>query len=160
MSVGLTCIMNHWCMLLRMRYHLLMRFPCSNLFDRGGFAEKAAKKAKKAKNASADNSPAQESSTHGSPTQTEHATKIVKKKPASAPEANKVLRDHNKMQWVKAQMKKGAMNKQFAEVFENADKMSKLKGTQLVNECVVRDIQGRWTVDCKQPIFQDWGLLF
>ena len=71
-----------------------------------------------------------------------------------------VLRDHNKMQWVAAQMKKGSMNKQFAEVFANAEKMSKLKGTQLVNECVVRDIQGRWTIDCQKPVFQDWGLLF
>ena len=57
-------------------------------------------------------------------------------------------------------MKKGNMNKHFAQVFEEADKMSKLKGTELINECVVKDIQGRWTVDCSKPVFQDWGLVF
>jgi hypothetical protein len=79
--------------------------------------------------------------------------------PGSPELTTHVLRDHNKMQWVAAQMKKGSMNKQFSEVFANAEKMSKLKGTQLVNECVVRDIQGRWTIDCQKPVFQDCGLL-
>ena len=69
------------------------------------------------------------------------------------------LRNKNKMQWVSAQLKKGGL-KEFAEVFTSAEKDSKFKGTQLVNECVVRDKHGRWTIDCAKPIFQDWGLLF
>jgi hypothetical protein len=74
-------------------------------------------------------------------------------------ETSLTLRNKNKMQWVTAQLKKGGL-KEFAEVFTSAEKDCKFKGTQLVNECVVRDKHGKWTIDCAKPVFQDWGLLF
>ena len=68
-------------------------------------------------------------------------------------------RDHNKMVWLAREIKKDNCPAHFLTVFQQQEKMSKVKGSALVNECVVRDPgTGKWMIDCEKPIFKDRGL--
>ena len=70
------------------------------------------------------------------------------------------LRDHTKMLWLASQIKKDNCPPHFLEVFQQQDKLSKSKGSALVNECVVRDGNDKWIIDCEKPIFKDRGITF
>ena len=77
--------------------------------------------------------------------------------PEPEPEGEqRVLRHHNKMMWLSAQLKKGSLPKTFVQTFEAAEKISKIKGSALVNECVVRDGRG-WKLVCDNQVYKEWA---
>jgi ribosomal protein L32 len=88
------------------------------------------------------------------PEQPHHLCKSIGENDQSA------LRDHNKMVWLAHQIKKDSCPPYFLQVFQQLEKAGKSKGSALVNECVVRDARGKWTIDCEKPMFKDRGITF
>ena len=86
-------------------------------------------------------------------------TPVVVDTAVLAIETDAPKRDHNKMLWLAREIKKDNCPAHFLTVFQQQEKMSKVKGSALVNECVVRDPgTGKWMIDCEKPIFKDRGL--